>query len=275
MSEQPTPMMTTRETRTAYQTHAVPRTETDWPPPPQPNIDHITTEDDEPVDNIFSEKQQRLLTRALYSSTESLPITKPFLALANVGLFYGLYQPPIVPDVLLSLGVKVAEDWYAKEHRSYFVWEFGKLPELTMEIVSNKKGGEMSSKMTRYAEIGIPYYVVYDPQGYLNKEPLQAYSLNLQTQSYEPLPDAWFSRIGLGLTLWQGEFETVSDHWLRWCDHEGQLILTGEEQARQVRLKMEDERQAKEMAQTQADHERLRAERYLAKLRELGVSLDE
>lgn len=275
MSEQPTAMMTTRETRTAYQIHSRPQTETDWLPPPQPNIDPITTEDDEPVDNIFSEKQQRLLTRALYSSAESLPITKPFLALANVGLFYGLHQPPIVPDVLLSLGVKVAEDWYAKEHRSYFVWEFGKLPELTLEIVSNKEGGEMSKKMNRYAEIGIPYYVVYDPQGYLNKKSLQAYSLNLQTQSYEPLPDAWFSRIGLGLRLWQGEFETVSDLWLRWCDHEGQLILTGEEQARQVRLKMEDERQAKETAQAQADHERLRAERYLAKLRELGVSLDE
>jgi len=28
-----------------------------------PNIDHIVTEDDEPVDNLFSEKQQRLLLR--------------------------------------------------------------------------------------------------------------------------------------------------------------------------------------------------------------------
>jgi hypothetical protein len=33
-----------------------------------PNIDHIVTEDDAPVDNIFSEKQQRLLTESLYSS---------------------------------------------------------------------------------------------------------------------------------------------------------------------------------------------------------------
>ena len=33
-----------------------------------PNIDHIVTEDDTPVDNVFSEKQQRLLTEALYAS---------------------------------------------------------------------------------------------------------------------------------------------------------------------------------------------------------------
>ena len=35
---------------------------------PKPNIDHLITEDDEPVDNIFSEKQQRLLTDPLFSS---------------------------------------------------------------------------------------------------------------------------------------------------------------------------------------------------------------
>ncbi len=33
-----------------------------------PDISHIETENDDPVDNIFSEKQQRLLTRSLYAS---------------------------------------------------------------------------------------------------------------------------------------------------------------------------------------------------------------
>ena len=33
-----------------------------------PNIDDLVTEDDTPVDNLPSEKQQRLLTEPLYSS---------------------------------------------------------------------------------------------------------------------------------------------------------------------------------------------------------------
>jgi hypothetical protein len=49
------------------------------------NFDDLVTEDDEPVDNIFSEKQQRLLTESLYNGWKP---EQSFLTLANVGLFY-------------------------------------------------------------------------------------------------------------------------------------------------------------------------------------------
>jgi len=48
------------------------------------DISHLVIEDDTPVDNLQSEKQQRLLVEPLYSS-KALP--SPFLAAANVGLF--------------------------------------------------------------------------------------------------------------------------------------------------------------------------------------------
>jgi hypothetical protein len=51
------------------------------------DISHLTLEDDAPVDNFQSEEQQRLLVEPLYSS-KALPV--PFLAAANVGLFYKL-----------------------------------------------------------------------------------------------------------------------------------------------------------------------------------------
>ena len=57
----------------------------------RPCVDHIVTEDDTPVDNIFSEKQQRLLTEPLYSSWTP---GRLFLAAANVGLFYGPSTAP-------------------------------------------------------------------------------------------------------------------------------------------------------------------------------------
>ena len=83
----------------------------------------------------------------LYSS-KALPA--PFLAAANVGLFYKLKGDPIVPDILLSLGVQRADDLSQRQNRSYFVWEFGKVPEVCVEIVSNQEGDELTlSKKSR------------------------------------------------------------------------------------------------------------------------------
>src|SRR5262245_7410236 len=84
----------------------------------------VVTEDDEPVDNLFSKKQQRLLAQTLYAAWTPPPGKKqapgqprPFLAAANVGLFFAKSQPPLVPDLLVSLDVQPHQDWYAKEHR--------------------------------------------------------------------------------------------------------------------------------------------------------------
>src|SRR5215213_7111881 len=81
-----------------------------------PNIDHIVTEDDAPVDNIFSEKQQRLLTEPLYSSWPGPGSGRSFVAAANVGVFAAVSQQPLVPDVFLSLDVKIPEDMWVKNH---------------------------------------------------------------------------------------------------------------------------------------------------------------
>ena len=116
-----------------------------------PDVDDLVTEDDTPVDNIFSEKQQRLLTEPLYSDG----LDRPFAAMANVGLFYQTHQPPLVPDMLLSLGVAIPADVWSKSHRAYFVWEFGKPPEVVIEVVSNREGHELGSKLVDYAAIGV------------------------------------------------------------------------------------------------------------------------
>src|SRR5262245_16827065 len=123
-------------------------------------IENIVTEDDEPVDNLFSEKQQRLLTRSLYSSWTPPSEGKSkkrrkFLSAANVGIFFAVHEPPLVPDFFLSLDVEPHQDWYAKEHRTYFVWEFGKVPEVVLEIVSNRKGKELTGKFKDYARMGV------------------------------------------------------------------------------------------------------------------------
>lgn len=228
----------------------------------RPNINHIITEDDEPVDNLPSEKNQRLLVEPLYTST----LERPFLAAANVGLFGALYQTPLVPDVMLSLGVTVADDWWAREHRSYLIWEFGKVPDVAIEIVSNTEGNESSRKLQRYAQWGVPYYVIHDPQLLIQDVELVVYELHVG--QYLPRPDYHLPRINLALTLWDGVYEDKLDRWLRWCNADGQLFLTGAELAEQERQRAEQERQRAEQAEQ-------RAARYAAQLRALGIDPDQ
>ena len=118
-------------------------------PPVSVDIESLVTEDDTPVDNMPSEKQQRLLTEPLYSSWAGPGGGRTFLAAANVGVFAEARNPAIVPDVFLSLDVQVADNWWDKRHRSYFVWEFGKPPELVVEIVSNREGNEVPREQER------------------------------------------------------------------------------------------------------------------------------
>src|SRR5205814_1512431 len=72
-----------------------------------PDVSAIVTEDDEPLDSWRSEKQQRLLTEPLYASWSGPPPTeggapRSFIASANVGIFFDVRRPPIVPDMFLS-----------------------------------------------------------------------------------------------------------------------------------------------------------------------------
>jgi hypothetical protein len=256
------------------------------------DISHLAIEDETPVDNLQSEKQQRLLVEPLYSSA---PISAPFLAAANVGLFYILKGDPVVPDMMLSLRVQCADDFSQRKNRAYFVWEFGKVPEVCIEIVSNSEGDEITlsrksqqkgkaiAKKDLYAQIQIPYYVVFDPLRQIQKENEMNGGLlrvwwNVAGQYTEltPAPGisevgqmVWLERVGLGLTLWAGQFEeALTRVWLRWCDREGNVIPTGAERATTEQQRAEIERQ-------RAEIERQRAERLAERLREMGVNPDE
>jgi len=236
---------------------------------PIPDVSHLVTEDDTPVDNLIQEKLQRFLVHCLYSS---LKLGIPFLAAADLGLFYGINQTEsLAPDVLLSLDVSVPEDWSEQRKRSYFIWEFGKPPDAIVEIVSNKKGGELSDKLQKYAQIGVAYYVVFDPLEQLSSEILQVYVL--YGRSYQRLQDAWLESVGLGLTVWEGEFEGKYYHrWLRWCNRDGSLLLTGDERAKQAEEQLEQERQ---QAEEQLEQERQQAEEQLAQERQRAERLAE
>lgn len=193
----------------------------------EPDYDSLITEDDKPGDSIYSERQHRLLTDSLSASWHP-PNGQPHLAVTDVGLFYAVNEPPLVPDVMVSVGVSPPVDPKPKKNRSYFVWLYGKSPDMTLEVVSNLEGGELTDKMDKYARIGVTYYVVWDPQCLLSKTPLHCYVLNGGV--YEK-SEPWFPLMKLGVTTWEGEYDGMPGHWLRWCDQQGKVLPTGIERA--------------------------------------------
>jgi len=240
----------------------------------EPDVSGLVIEDDSPVDTIFSEKQARLLTEPLYSSWSGPPPgedaePRVFAALANVGLFPSPDEPPLVPDMMLSLDVVVGRDLSEKKNRSYFVWRFGKPPEVVVEIVSNKEGGELGQRLRRYRRMRVSYYVVHDPIHALGELTVRTYEL--QGDLYVPKDRPWFESVGLGLVEWEGVFEGAHERWIRWCTRDGTLVPTGAERAASAEARAEGAEARADTAEARADTAEARAERLAAKLRALGV----
>jgi Putative restriction endonuclease len=193
------------------------------------DYDQLVTEDHQPVERIFIEKLYRLLTTPLYANWPGPGEGRPFLVLVNVGWFYQNKRPAIVPDCLLSIDVTCPENMHRKEGHSYYQWNMGKQPDVVIEAVSDRTGGEETYKKNLYARLGVPHYAIFDSDHYLSEDTLRTYEL--VGGSYRLADPGPWSNIGLGLRLWEGKFEGVQETWLRWCDAKGEIIPTGEERA--------------------------------------------
>ena len=107
-----------------------------------------------------------------------------------------------------------------------------------MEIVSNTEGGEeaLDGKLGIYGRMKVEHYVVYDPGQQTGSEPLRVYAL--QAGRLVRTDETWFDDIGLGVTLWRGQYRGCEDTWLRWCNRDGAVIPTGEERAERLAAKL-------------------------------------
>jgi Uma2 family endonuclease len=94
----------------------------------------------------------------------------------------------------------------------------------------------------------VPHYIVYSRY----TQQLRYFKLDggrYQEQLIQPQnPRIWLSDLEIGLGIWSGVFEDVPSNWLRWCDRQGNWLLTDTEQER---LEKEQERLEKEQAQAQ------------------------
>ena len=115
--------------------------------------------------------------------------------------------------------------------------------------------------------MGAIYYVVYDPFGALHKEldgdRVRIYEVGFGKR-FRRRDDLQLPELGLSLTFVEGPFEGTTMEWLRWCDAQGRVLLTGHERA----AKAEDRAVEAEDRAAEAED---RATRLAMKLRELGI----
>jgi len=224
------------------------------PPVEQIEIDYdsLITEDDTPVDNFYCEKQLRLLPGSLQASWER---KEPYIAVADVGIYDFNSVTPIVPDVFLSLDVQYAPDIWLKKNRCYMMNVFKKPPELVIEIVSNKVGGENTDKVINYQKMGVKYYVIFDPLAYILPSTFLVYQL--VDGAYVPLTSKnkqiWFKDLNIGLKVVHGIYEKMTADWLRWCDANGNVLHTGLEKSEIEKKRADTERNRADIEKKRAD----------------------
>jgi Uma2 family endonuclease len=199
-----------------------------------PNSDELLSSDDIPVDN----EDQNYVPNVLLFLLEHLwKMRGDWFFAVDMGLYHttGLNpRVPVVPDAFLSLGVERRKDGGSRN--SYVTWEEQDVsPILTLEVVSKTPGGEYDEKLAIYAQLGVKYYVIYNPRfwardGHL---PLEIYKLVdgvYQLQVGEPF---WMPEIGLGIGRCVLPTDPLGREVLSWFDEKGDRHLSPEEQERQ------------------------------------------
>jgi Uma2 family endonuclease len=237
-----------------------------------PTAEDLLDSDEKPVDSELQERIPNLLSLIV---AEILAGRTDWFFGIDMGIYYSPDEPAVVPDAFLSIGVDRVRGENLR--LSYVLWEEkGILPQLVLEVVSKKYRGEYSTKKELYRNLGIQYYVIYNPRRRV-KPTLEIYQL-IQGQYVQMLGNrVWLPAIGLGLGKERLAYQEHEREWLFWYDEAGNRYPTPQERAEQERQGREQERQGREQERQGREQERQgrEQERQRADLAEQRASLAE
>lgn len=114
--------------------------------------------------------------------------------------------------------------------------------------------------------IRIPYYAIY----IIKTRELEVYNwVNTRYIRLEPNDRGHYpiELMGVELGVLEGSYQNQTQQWLRWWDNEGNLLLTGSEQAKLERLRADAESLRADAESLRADAEQQQKERLVAYLR--------
>jgi Uma2 family endonuclease len=213
-----------------------------------PTAEELPDSDDTPVDNELQNLIPNLLLSVLSLAWGDRQDWFFGIDMAIHYLYENVRQPALVPDGFLSLGVPERND--ERGRLSYVLWEENNTsPVWALEIVSKSPGGEYDKKMTKYAQLGVLYYTIYNPDYWQRDkhEPFEVYRLidgEYVRQSGEPF---WMPEVGLSLGRSIGTYERWTREWLYWYDEQGNqipapnnVIEQERQRANQLALQLED-----------------------------------
>jgi len=169
----------------------------------------------------------------------------------------------MAPDVLVALGRPKGD------RGSYLQWEEGGItPQVVFEILSpGNTIAQMMRKFRFYERYGVAEYYLYNPDtGELSGWQRQGDTL----EEIEPMA-GWVSpRLGVRFEIETGVLQLYQPDGERFATY---VELT--EQREQERQRAEQEHQRAERERQRAEQEHQRAERLAARLRALGIELEE
>jgi Uma2 family endonuclease len=231
-----------------------------------PSAEELPDSDDTPVDNEL-QILIPILLRAILALLWADRMDWFFGV--NMGVYYEPDKAAIVPDGFLSLGVERYKA-RGKLRLSYVLWqEHNIVPQWVLEVVSKTPGNEYDEKMTKYAQIGVLYYVIYNPD-YSRRDkhdPFEVYRLVNGVYVRQTGNPVWMPEIGLGIGCEVGTHEGCTREWLYWYDQLSRRLLAPANV-------IEQERQRADRAEQQLEQERQRADRLAERLRQMGVDPD-
>jgi Uma2 family endonuclease len=238
-----------------------------------PTSENLPCSDDTPVDNEY----QNAIPNWLLAVLEEIWADRQDWFF---GVDMGIYDrdaqrkqsPKVVPDGFLSIGVQ-RHKREGKGRLSYVLQEeYGVAPLLALEYVSKTYGQEYGRKMTDYADLGVKYYAVYNPEYHQrdNHAPLEIYELvgeRYQLRQQEPF---WMPEIQLSLGRVRGELGGIQREWLAWHDASGQPYPLPQELIQQLQGQLQQEQQRAAQLEQALEQERAEKMRLLERLKQLG-----
>jgi Uma2 family endonuclease len=239
------------------------------------------------VKNFQEHPQSLLLTSSIMPILEHLHSDGRYAIGQDSGIYWRLVDPPErgaeAPDWFYV--ANVSPDLDGTYRRSYVMWKELVIPTIAIEFVSGDgseerdatvpTGDSKAGKFWVYEQaIQIPFYAIYEA----DKAAVEVYELvNGRYRRVAANQRGHYSiaPMGVELGIWQGEYLNQDFPWLRWWDSAGNLLLAGDELAKQESLRAE--RAFKQVAEERqrTERERQRADRLAAKLRELGIDAED
>jgi len=223
----------------------------------------------------FHDLQPQLLSRTLRLASYS---RENCFTASDLNLYYDVKHPlwHKRPDWFLVVNVPRLYEG-TDLRRSYVIWQEGQHPYVVVEFLSpgteSEDLGRFYSQVSHGSQevkpvepqqvtpaqppgkfqvyeqyLRVPHYIVYSRY----TQQLRYFKLDggrYQEQVILPEnPRIWLADLEIGLGIWSGVFEDVPSHWLRWCNVQGNWLLTDTEQER---LEKQQAQLEKEQAQAQ------------------------